>query len=84
MELRHLRPHGIGFCVYVAGMESQMGERQRRGVGRPSKAQPFRTFVVDLLLANPRTRNSLSARSMRAAASRKSRPNEVTLTSSES
>ena len=25
----------------------------RRGVGRPSKAQPFRAFVVDLLLANP-------------------------------
>jgi hypothetical protein len=40
----------------VAGMESQLGET-RRGVGRPSKAQPFRSLVVDLLLANPRMKS---------------------------
>lgn len=28
-------------------------EVSRRGVGRPSKAQPYRSFVADLLLANP-------------------------------
>ena len=38
-------------------MESQVTEGQRRGVGRPSKAQPFRSFVVDLLLANPRMKS---------------------------
>ena len=38
-------------------MESQLGERPRRGVGRPSKAQPFRSFVVDLLLGNPRMKS---------------------------
>ncbi len=28
-------------------------EVSRRGVGRPSKAQPYRSFVADLLLSNP-------------------------------
>jgi hypothetical protein len=28
-------------------------EVSRRGVGRPSKAQPYRSFVAELLLANP-------------------------------
>lgn len=37
-------------------MESRPGD-VRRGVGRPSKAQPFRSFVVDLLLANPRMKS---------------------------
>jgi hypothetical protein len=38
-------------------MESELSQRTRRGVGRPSKAQPFRSFVVDLLLANPRMKS---------------------------
>jgi hypothetical protein len=38
-------------------MESELSQRSRRGVGRPSKAQPFRSFVVDLLLANPRMKS---------------------------
>ena len=29
-------------------------ERQRRGVGRPSKAEPYRAFVVELLDSDPR------------------------------
>ena len=29
----------------------------KRGVGRPSKAQPFRAFVVDLLLKEPNLRS---------------------------
>src|SRR5215467_13353826 len=56
-ELRHFFDHNIGFCVYGAGMESQLGGAPRRGVGRPSKAQPFRSFVVDLLLADPRIKS---------------------------
>ena len=34
-------------------MESMQGPRSKRGVGRPSKAQPFRAFVLDLLLKEP-------------------------------
>ena len=34
-------------------MESMRGPRSKRGVGRPSKAQPFRAFVLDLLLKEP-------------------------------
>ena len=34
-------------------MEPQSDAQQKRGVGRPSKAQPFRAFVVDLLLGSP-------------------------------
>ena len=32
-------------------------ENTKRGVGRPSKAQPFRAFVVDLLLREPNLRS---------------------------
>jgi hypothetical protein len=32
-------------------------EPAHRGVGRPSKAQPFRSFVVDLLLESPRLKS---------------------------
>jgi len=32
-------------------------DRVKRGVGRPSKAQPFRSFVVDLLLKQPNLRS---------------------------
>src|SRR4051812_13824 len=32
-------------------------DRVKRGVGRPSKAQPFRAFVVDLLLKQPHLRS---------------------------
>jgi hypothetical protein len=32
-------------------------ERMKRSVGRPSKAQPFRPFVVDLLLKHPQLRS---------------------------
>jgi hypothetical protein len=32
-------------------------EPAKRGVGRPSKAQPFRSFVVDLLLKHPQLRS---------------------------
>ena len=32
-------------------------ENGKRGVGRPSKAQPFRAFVVDLLLKEPNLRS---------------------------
>ena len=32
-------------------------ETAKRGVGRPSKAQPFRAFVVDLLLKEPNLRS---------------------------
>ena len=56
-ELRHLKLPDIGFCVYGARMESQLGEGRRRGVGRPSKAQPFRSFVVELLLGHPRMKS---------------------------
>jgi hypothetical protein len=56
-ELRHLKSQDIRFCVYGLGMESQVIERSRRGVGRPSKAQPFRTFVVELLMAQPRMKS---------------------------
>lgn len=38
-------------------METHVSQRSGRGVGRPSKAQPFRAFVVDLLLANPRMKS---------------------------
>jgi hypothetical protein len=38
-------------------MESQLEAGGLRGVGRPSKAQPFRSFVVDLLLADPRIKS---------------------------
>ena len=48
---------GIGFSVYGPGMEYGVSLRTSRGVGRPSKAQPFRSFVVDLLLANPRMKS---------------------------
>lgn len=41
--------HDVDYDVDGTGMS----ERSRRGVGRPSKAQPFRPFVVDLLLKNP-------------------------------
>jgi hypothetical protein len=34
-----------------------LDERVKRGVGRPSKAQPFRAFVVDLLLKQPHLRS---------------------------
>jgi hypothetical protein len=38
-------------------MERQVSQSAGRGVGRPSKAQPFRSFVVDLLVANPRMKS---------------------------
>ncbi|MEO5767444.1 MAG: hypothetical protein ABIS92_03755 [Polyangia bacterium] len=38
-------------------MECEVSQSTGRGVGRPSKAQPFRSFVVDLLLANPRMKS---------------------------
>ena len=44
-----------------------MSESLVRGVGRPSKAQPFRSFVVDLLLANPRMKSLEVVRRAKAA-----------------
>ena len=32
-------------------------ERERRGIGRPSKAEPFRTFVTELLVGEPELRS---------------------------
>ncbi len=48
-------------------MESQIGRSSGRGVGRPSKAQPFRSFVVDLLLANPKMKSLEIVRGAKAA-----------------
>ena len=39
----------------------------KRGVGRPSKAQPFRAFVVDLLLKHPQLRSLEIVRRAKAA-----------------
>src|SRR5580765_4999287 len=38
-------------------MTSSTYDSLRRGVGRPSKAQPFRRLVVDLLLENPQMKS---------------------------
>lgn len=42
-------------------------EPVKRGVGRPSKAQPFRSFVVDLLLKHPHLRSLEIVRRAKAA-----------------
>lgn len=42
-------------------------EPARRGVGRPSKAQPFRSFVVDLLLESPQLKSLEVVERARAA-----------------
>ena len=39
----------------------------KRGVGRPSKAQPFRSFVLDLLLKEPNTKSLEIVRRARMA-----------------
>jgi hypothetical protein len=44
-----------------------MDEPIKRGVGRPSKAQPFRAFVVDLLLKHPQLRSLEIVRRAKAA-----------------
>lgn len=43
--------------VWLVVMESKRGPRSKRGVGRPSKAQPFRAFVLDLLLKEPQMKS---------------------------
>ena len=42
----------VGGEAPVSGLDDA-GERERRGIGRPSKAEPFREFVVKLLAAEP-------------------------------
>ena len=46
---------------------SEETEPVKRGVGRPSKAQPFRAFVVDLLLKHPQLRSLEIVRRAKAA-----------------
>ena len=61
----HLRRMALNFpCIrrqrarsYIAGVDQRKCDAAKRGVGRPSKAQPFRAFVVDLLLKQPNLRS---------------------------
>jgi hypothetical protein len=46
-------PHPLPCQIVCRHVEDEHNQSSRRGVGRPSKSQPFRPFVVDLLLKDP-------------------------------
>ena len=59
-SVRYARPAQKFPCIQIASRSYiRRGQRTaaKRGVGRPSKAQPFRAFVVDLLLKEPNLRS---------------------------
>jgi hypothetical protein len=51
----------------LVGMALDVGEGGRRSVGRPSKAQPYRRFIVELLLKHPKMKSLDVVREARAA-----------------
>jgi hypothetical protein len=53
--------------MVLAAMELKRALRSKRGVGRPSKAQPFRSFVLDLLLKEPHSKSLEIVRRARLA-----------------